>query len=126
VTDPQTKEVLRYREALWHGFERVQSRPLCTNLFQETVSEIRGVEMEIRRVPGTTLKNKAGEIVYTPPLGEDLIRIKLKNLEEYIHAQDGPDPLIRLAVMHYQFEAIHPFTDGNGRTGRIVNILLFG
>ena len=82
--------------------------------------------MEIRRVPGTTLKNKAGEIVYTPPLGEDLIRIKLKNLEEYIHAQDGPDPLIRLAVMHYQFEAIHPFTDGNGRTGRIVNILLFG
>ncbi len=123
VTDPQTKEVLRYREALWAGFRRVQDRPLCTNLFLEIVSAIRGVQMEIRRVPGTNLKNKAGDVVYTPPLGEDLIRTKLENLERYIHEEGGPDPLIRLAVMHYQFEAIHPFTDGNGRTGRIVNIL---
>ncbi len=123
LTDPQTKEVLRYREALWQGFQRIKQRPLCTNLFLEIVSEIRGVEMEVRRVAGTTLKNQAGEIVYTPPLGEDLIRERLHNLEDYIHGDDGVDPLIRLAVMHYQFEAIHPFTDGNGRTGRIVNIL---
>jgi Fic family protein len=123
VTDPQTKEVLRYREALWHGFYSLRDRPLSTNLFIEIVSQIRGVRMEIRRVPGTTLKSQAGEVIYTPPMGESLLREKLGNLETFLHAEDGPDPLIRLAVMHYQFEAIHPFTDGNGRTGRILNIL---
>lgn len=123
AVDPQTKEVLRYREALWHGFERIQNRPIGTNLCVELVSEIRGVQMEVRRVPGTTLKNQEGGVVYTPPMGEDLIRKKLGNLADYIHSDDGPDPLIRMAVMHYQFEAIHPFTDGNGRTGRILNIL---
>lgn len=122
-TDPQTKEVLRYRQALWHGFERVKERQICTNLFVEVVSKIRGVDMQIRRVPGTSLKTKSGETIYTPPLGEGLIRDLLKNLEDYLYSEEGPDPLIRLAVMHYQFEAIHPFTDGNGRTGRIVNIL---
>jgi Fic family protein len=123
VTDPQTKEVLRYREALWYGFHSLPHRPLNTNLFVEMVSQIRGVQMEIRRVPGTTLKTQTGEVIYTPPMGESLLREKLGNLETFIHAEDGPDPLIRLAVMHYQFEAIHPFTDGNGRTGRILNIL---
>ena len=62
-------------------------------------------------------------MVFTPPEGEDIIRNKLKNLEDYIHAEDTVDPLIKLALIHYQFEAIHPFTDGNGRTGRILNIL---
>jgi Fic family protein len=123
VTDPQTKEVLRYREALWHGFRSLPTRPLNTNLFVEMVSQIRGVQMEIRRVPGTTLKKQNGEVIYTPPMGEPLLRDLLGNLETFIHADSGPDPLIRLAVMHYQFEAIHPFTDGNGRTGRILNIL---
>jgi Fic family protein len=69
------------------------------------------------------LNAATGEVVFTPPEGEALIREKLKNLEEYIHAEDRVDPLIKLALIHYQFEAIHPFTDGNGRTGRIVNIL---
>jgi Fic family protein len=64
-----------------------------------------------------------GEVVFTPPEGETRIREKLKNLEEYIHAEDAVDPLIKLALIHYQSEAIHPFTDGNGRTGRIMNIL---
>jgi len=62
-------------------------------------------------------------VVFTPPEGEDIIRNKLKNLEDYIHAEDTVDPLVKLALIHYQFEAIHPFTDGNGRTGRILNIL---
>lgn len=123
VTDPQTKEVLRYRKALWHGFHSLKDRPLSTNLFVDMVSQIRGVQMEIRRVPGTTLKKQDGEVIYTPPMGEPLLRELLGNLETYLHADEGPDPLIRLAVMHYQFEAIHPFTDGNGRTGRILNIL---
>ena len=112
VTDPQTKEVLRYREALWHGFRSLHDRPLSTNSFVEIVSQIRGVQMEIRRVPGTTLKTQTGEVIYTPPMGEALLREEPGNLEMFLHAEDGPDPLIRLAVMHYQFEAIHPFTAG--------------
>lgn len=67
--------------------------------------------------------NGAGGIIYTPPEGEAAIREKLKNLEDYIHGKDKTDPLIKLAISHYQFESIHPFTDGNGRTGRILNIL---
>ena len=123
ASDPRTKEVLRYREALWHGFKELEKRPICTNLFIEVVSRIRKVDMEIRKVPGTALKNSLGEVVYTPPEGEAVIREKLSNLETFIHADDDVDPLIKLAVIHYQFEAIHPFGDGNGRTGRILNIL---
>ncbi len=123
ATDAPTKEVLRYREALWHGFEQIQKRPLSTNLAIAIVGIIRELQMDVRKVPGTALKNSAGEIVYTPPEGEALIRDKLGNLEKFIHAEDGLDPLVKLAVMHYQFEAIHPFSDGNGRTGRILNVL---
>ena len=72
---------------------------------------------------GTKLANFKGKVLYTPPEGEARLREKLTNLERFIHADDGIDPLVKLAVMHYQFEAIHPFTDGNGRTGRIINIL---
>jgi Fic family protein len=122
-TDPHTKEVLRYREALWAGFHMLKQRPLSTNLFIEIVGIIKQLEMDIRKIPGTALKNPFGEIIYTPPEGEAVIREKLANLEQFIHAQDDLDPLVRLAVMHYQFEAIHPFSDGNGRTGRIANIL---
>ena len=123
--DPATKEVLRYREALWEGFSSLKDRPLLTtNLFIRIVQTIRANRVGIRNTPGTKVANAAtGEVVFTPPEGEDIIRDKLKNLEDYIHAEDEVDPLIKLALIHYQFEAIHPFTDGNGRTGRILNIL---
>ncbi|MEA1053474.1 Fic family protein [Lamprobacter modestohalophilus] len=123
ATDPHTKEVLRYREALWHGFRALGQRPLATNLFIEIAGIIKESDLGIRRVPGTKIANSQGEVIYTPPEGEAVIRDKLANLERYLHAQDGTDPLIKLAVLHYQFEAIHPFVDGNGRTGRILNIL---
>ena len=123
--DPATKEVLRYREALWLGFNALQEQPLLTtNLFIRIVQTIRGNQAGIRNTPGTKIANAAtGAVVFTPPEGEALIREKLKNLEEYIHEEDGVDPLIKLALIHHQFEAIHPFTDGNGRTGRILNTL---
>lgn len=123
--DPATKEVLRYREALWEGYSSLKDQPLLTtNLFISIVQTIRANNAGIRNTPGTKIVNAAtGEVVFTPPEGEDIIRNKLKNLEDYIHAEDTLDPLIKLALIHYQFEAIHPFTDGNGRTGRIINIL---
>jgi len=123
--DPATKEVLRYREALWEGFNGLKERPfLTTNLFIRIVQTIKANRAGIRNTPGTKVANAAtGEVIFTPPEGEDIIRNKLKNLEGYIHAEDEVDPLIKLALIHYQFEAIHPFTDGNGRTGRILNIL---
>jgi len=123
--DPATKEVLRYREALWDGYSSIKKRPLLTtNLFIQIVQTIRANNAGIRNTPGTKVANATtGEVVFTPPEGEDVIRNKLKNLEGYIHAEDAVDPLIKLALIHYQFEAIHPFSDGNGRTGRILNIL---
>ncbi len=121
--DAHTKEVLRYRQALNYGFRELNQRPLATNLFIDIVRIIKEVDFGVRRVPGTALKNAQGEVVYTPPVGEEVIRTKLANLEQFIHADDGLDPLVKMAVMHYQFEAIHPFEDGNGRTGRILNLL---
>lgn len=123
--DPATKEVLRYREALWKGFHDIRERPLMTtNLFIEIVQTIRGNRAGIRNTPGTKIANAVtGEVIFTPPEGEAIIRNKLKNLEDYIHEEGEVDPLTKLAIIHYQFESIHPFTDGNGRTGRIVNIL---
>ncbi len=122
-TDPHTKEVLRYRQALNHGFQALKTRPLSTNLFIEMVQIIKKMDFQVRKLPGTALKNEHGAVVYTPPVGEAVIRDKLANLEQFIHADDDLDPLIKMAVMHYQFEAIHPFDDGNGRTGRILNLL---
>jgi Fic family protein len=87
------------------------------------VQIIKEMDFQVRKLPGTALKNSQAEVVYTPPVGEQVIRDKLANLEQFIHADDGLDPLIKMAVMHYQFEAIHPFDDGNGRTGRILNLL---
>ncbi|RPI25463.1 MAG: Fic family protein [Acidobacteria bacterium] len=123
--DPAIKEVLRYREAIKDAFESVSQRPLLsTNLFVRIAQTIRENQAGIRNVPGTAIRNlRTGAIVYTPPEGEGIIRDKLRNLEEYIHNENGVDHLVKLAVVHYQFEAIHPFTDGNGRTGRIINIL---
>lgn len=121
--DAHTKEVLRYREALYLGLEALKTRPLATNLFIEIAQRIKQIEFGVRAIPGTALKNNVGEVIYTPPVGEAVIREKLANLEGFIHGDDDLDPLLKMAVMHYQFEAIHPFADGNGRTGRILNLL---
>jgi Fic family protein len=123
ATNPHAKEVLRYRQALWHGVKSLKKKPLATNLFIEIAEVIKGKNIGIRRVPGTKIASSKGETIYTPPEGESIIRDKLGNLESFIHADDGIDPLIKLAAIHYQFEAIHSFVDGNGRTGRIINIL---
>ena len=126
ITDSNTKEVLHYQEALWEGFTLVKQRGvLTTNLFVKLYNITKETDAGIRKLPGTKIANNTtGEIIYTPPEGEELIRAKLKNLEEYVNLDnDDVDPLIAMAVMHYQFEAIHPFADGNGRTGRIINIL---
>lgn len=123
ATDPHSKEVLRYRQALWHGFKAINSKPLASNLFIEIAEIIKDKAIGIRRVPGTKIGNSHGETIYTPPEGEAIIRNKLGNLEVFLHAEDELDSLIKLAIAHYQFEAIHPFVDGNGRTGRIINIL---
>ena len=124
-TDLATKEALRYRSALYQGFISLKERPLNTNTAVRVCSQIKNVEMEIRRVPGTALANATtGEIIYTPPVGETLLREKLANWERFVHEHTEIDPLIRMAMAHYQFEAIHPFTDGNGRTGRIINLLM--
>ena len=120
------KEVINYRTALWLGYEQIQKREmLTTNMIVEIQSEIENNRAGIRKLPGTTLKNQStGETIYTPPEGEKEIRDLLANLEKYINEDnDDIDPLIKLAVIHYQFECIHPFYDGNGRTGRIINIL---
>ncbi len=122
--DHATKEALRYRTALYQGYQQLEQRPLCTNTAVEICSTIKSVQMDIRKVPGTTLSNQAtGEIIYTPPVGEQVIRELLANWEVFHHTEDDIDPLVKMAISHYQFEAIHPFIDGNGRTGRVLNIL---
>ena len=124
--DAATKEVLRYREAIWAGYSALKTRPvISTNLFTTLVQTIKGNTAGVRRTPGTTIANTVtGEVMYTPPEGEGVIRDKLRDLEEFIHGGSALDPLVKMALAHYQFEAIHPFADGNGRTGRIVNVLL--
>lgn len=123
--DAATKEALRYRTALYQGFQSLAERPLTTRTAVDICTAIKGVDMDVRHTPGTQLVNhRSGEAIYTPPEGETLLRQRLANWERFIHAQPELDPLIRMAVAHYQFEAIHPFTDGNGRTGRVLNILL--
>lgn len=119
-----TKETLRYRQALYTGYQSLQTRPLSISMICEICSTIRQVETGIRKLPGTALINDlTRKKIYTPPEGEELLRKLLTNWQNYLHQKDGIDPLIKLAVQHYQFEAIHPFPDGNGRTGRIINLL---
>jgi len=125
ASNPATKEALQYRTALFAGFERVQMRPLSVNTAIEVCSNVKLRDMPVRNLPGTYIGNPVTkQAIYTPPVGESIIRDKLSNWEEFIHAPGELDPLIVLAVAHYQFEAIHPFEDGNGRTGRILNLLL--
>ena len=124
VENSATKEVLGYKEALWSGLEQLKTKPfITTNLCIRIVQCIKQNNASIRVTPGTTLSNTQGEVIYTPPSGETVIREKLANLEKFINGDEGIDPLIKMALMHYQFEAIHPFADGNGRTGRILLLL---
>jgi Fic family protein len=119
-----TKEVLKYKEALWLGLEQIKNKPfITTNLCVSIVQCIKQNTASIRNTPGTLLSNTQGEVIYTPPSGEAIIREKLTNLEKFINEDETIDPLIKMALMHYQFEAIHPFIDGNGRTGRILLLL---
>ncbi len=123
--DPHTKEVLHYKDALWFGYQEVCSgkRMLSTSLFDELYQIVKLTTGGVRKGPGTKLVNPMREVIYTPPEGETAIRDLLDNLSAFMYAEDDLDPLVKMAVMHYQFEAIHPFPDGNGRTGRILNIL---
>jgi Fic family protein len=122
--DAATKEALRYRSALFEGTKMVQRGMLTTDMAIQICSTIKGIELDIRADSGTKLKNRmTGEVIYTPPEGQPLLQAKLDNWAEFVRAESDLDPLIRLAIQHYQFEAIHPFADGNGRSGRILNIL---
>ncbi len=121
------KEVSRYAEALKQGFATVRRDKLITN---KTILDIqRHLEQNdagYRRLPGTTLKNeRTGEIVYTPPQDLNTIETLMQNLVEFINREEmsDADPLVKMAIIHHQFETIHPFYDGNGRTGRIINVL---
>jgi len=123
--DHATKEALRYRSALFAGVDAIRSRPLAAATATKVCAELHGRDVDVRAVPGTRIANPTTrEIVYAPPEGADVIRDKLSDWERFIHAEDDLDPLVRMAVAHYQFEAIHPFHDGNGRTGRVINILM--
>lgn len=124
--NPAAKEVLRYRQALRVGFEAVrQSGLLTVRHMLDIQAELERNSAGLRKLPGTALKDGAGRIVYTPPQEHDVIVALMRDLERFIN-EDGAydaDPLIKMALIHHQFESIHPFYDGNGRTGRIVNVL---
>lgn len=125
LADPATKEVLRYKDALWLGYDwlKKKKRPLNTALFEKIGEALTKSKGCVRTMPGTKLVNSHGQAVYIPPEGKTRLRDMLANLEQFIYCEDSLDPLVKLGVIHYQFEAIHPFYDGNGRTGRILNIL---
>lgn len=125
LATPETKETLRYRTALFAGLHSVLSRPLSVTTAVEVCSIIHGRDMKVRDLPGTIIANPVTRrAVYTPPQGDAIIRRKLSNWADFLHGATDVDPLVRMAIAHYQFEAIHPFADGNGRTGRILNILM--
>ncbi len=118
------KEVQYYRTAILHGVKQLQEQwGISTNLLIELQAIIEPNKQGIRKLPGTVIANSSGKILYTPPEGEQIIRNLLANLEVFIHDNDGIDPLIKVGVIHHQFESIHPFYDGNGRIGRILIIL---
>lgn len=122
TNDASTKEVLRYREALWNAFTKLKkpsdySEKLAVEIFKtitEKKEEIRKVQVYI---------GSSNHVVYTPPSPGNILKEKLVNWFDIAHKEKNVDPLIKMAMLHYQFEAVHPFTDGNGRTGRILNVL---
>ncbi|RKD17217.1 hypothetical protein BCY91_03500 [Pelobium manganitolerans] len=121
------KEVIQYREAMYWGLEQMhKSGIISTNLLVGVMQRLRNTDENIRKTTGTKLANPSNnQVVYTPPEGEEVIREKLKALENFVNDNglSDLDSLIKMALIHYQFEAIHPFSDGNGRTGRILNVL---
>lgn len=126
LANPAAKEVLRYRQALRIGFEAVrQSGLLTVNNILDIQAELERNSAGLRKLPGTALKDGAGRTVYTPPQDPDTIIALMRDLERFMNDDDGfeTDPLIKMALIHHQFESIHPFYDGNGRTGRIINVL---
>lgn len=125
ASSPETKETLRYRTALFRGMQSMSARPLTATTAIEICSTIHSRDISVRNLPGTFIGNPTThEAIYTPPTGEQVIRDKLAEWENFIHSPGDLDPLVVMALAHYQFEAIHPFADGNGRTGRILNLLL--
>ena len=123
---PAAKEVFRYRQALQVGFEAVKETGLLTNNHIMAIqAELERNNSGFRRLPGTALRNSAGHTVYTPPQDYDAIVTLMSDLERFINDSDAVtlDPLIKMALIHHQFESIHPFYDGNGRTGRLINVL---
>ena len=126
IANAATKEVLRYRESISSGFNLVRKNKLLTlNIIKNIQENLVDNNVGFRRTRGTFLQNDRKEIVYTPPQDKTEIENSMKNLEEFINdeSMSNLDPLIKMAIIHHQFESIHPFYDGNGRTGRIINIL---
>lgn len=125
-TNPAAKEVLRYRQALWLGYQRVRKTGLITNNHLiEIQAELEQNSAGFRKLSGTTLKDSTGRMVYLPPQGPGDIQRLMSQLEVFINDDSvwNADPLIKMALIHHMFESIHPFYDGNGRTGRILNVL---
>ncbi|MCC5916602.1 MAG: Fic family protein [Cryomorphaceae bacterium] len=131
-SNPSTKEVLRYREALWAGFKELQEKQIIKtslikrifNQIKQTTSGYRPPQAQVVIKIGES-EFRSGEIIYTPPRGEGLIDTLMDNLVDFLNDDEKypMDPILKMCVAHYQFEAIHPFQDGNGRTGRILNLL---
>jgi len=127
---PAAKEVLNYREALWGGFSLLQEENALTeDVIIKIFQKIKNSKQGFRSPQSLTVIRRGdselrpGEVIYTPPRREGLIEAKIKNMLDFLHQENGIDPLLKMAIAHYQFEAIHPFIDGNGRTGRILNLL---
>lgn len=127
ILNPNAKEVQNYAKALKTGFDALKNKELITNKIILNIQEIIvSNNAGFRKLPGTEIKNTSTDkTVYVPPQDYDTIVRLMQNLEEYINDDDlhPVDPLIKMAIIHYQFESIHPFYDGNGRTGRIINVL---
>src|SRR5579872_2423057 len=123
--DPQTKEILRYGEALWAGFGRLQrGDPMSPQLLIEIAQILKGSDIGVRAGEGCRIVNsRTKQVVYTPPAGSDRILRMLDELCDFLTGERDIEPMIAMAAAHRQFEAIHPFPDGNGRTGRVLNIL---
>ena len=127
IINPATKEVLRYREAIFEGFEMVRkNKILSNNVIKKVQEKVKENNAGFLVSPSKALVNQSdGRVIYTPPQDINEVNEKMSNLEAFINDQElsSLDPLIKMAIIHHQFESIHPFGDGNGRTGRIVNIL---
>lgn len=125
-----TKEVLRYREALWGGYNSLlKEQKIDESIIIKVFQQIKNTKQGIRPPQSQVVikrgqsELKPGEIIYTPPRGVEIIEQKINNMLTFLNTNTEFDPLLKMAIAHYQFEAIHPFTDGNGRTGRVLNLL---